>query len=892
MSEKRKLVLCPFCGHAQRKQGPCEQCGGHFDAHSRQVIQTKMGPWFLRDEQLKFIPGVSYATLRDLVRAKQMTPATILRGPATHQFWCAAKNAPGLAHLVGYCHSCHAEIGDSETRCPECAVEFKSPKEFDEVGLIYKSPEQVKKAQEKLERDIEAAGDTPPPYEPDRNADGKVLCPYCGHCQDDTEKCGSCGGLFEPLSRRATQIAMGPWFIRDKKNPFKPGCSYDVMVDLARKGRIKPNTVMRGPSTKQFWSVARNVQGISHLLGYCHSCGEHVKPFDAACNTCGAAFDLKWDRNRFGLPFATASAAADARRELEQQVAAAEHQQAQQEEAYEEYEEAIAVDDVENYDSEHQWEDMAEAVVDEDHSLAAIAAHTHEPAHAFAHDQVEDHAPAPELPIVADDGSGENRALNRRVARLQRQNQAAIKTLIAVGIITPIVFVAGFILLSGDNDNPATKDGVTTTDSAPKDGQPKDNGKSKKEFFNDDQLAKKTALEKVWTRVKTIRPTGGVKPVYEHATAMMKQSDQLWSAHQFTEWEQKLPEFEKAVNALEAWLLDRDEALRAKEAAAIAMRRAKDGEADVKMKHHWDAAKALVSEAVGLLDSQTYEASADKYWAAQKKYFEALDKTKKSDFALTQKERYVKRLTENFEQAQIDNVGGDPWKRVAAHYDNAEKAFASESFDVAIAEYQDAYSAIPPMEKFMRRIIGVHHFAFVLGHYSADVWLRQAAGKELNEEKLTNLRNRFEDVLMPQLEKLLPSNPKAPAAELGAIVMEKIPLAIEAQRTEPVAISYLMGVRARVIERLLQVDREVMPKDERDALNQSVDIMRQYAQLASYHEPFFKELDAFVAESKIVPEFEAIQAGRLKWAGIIRAMNDHDSAMEWVPAGTLQTAQR
>src|SRR5690348_425633 len=99
-----------------------------------------------------------------------------------------------------------------------------------------------------------------------------VLCPYCGHAQPAADRCEECRGLFEPLSRRATQISMGPWFIRDKANPFRPGCSYEVLRKQIAAGKIKPTTVLRGPTTRQFWSVARNVPGVAHLLGYCHRC--------------------------------------------------------------------------------------------------------------------------------------------------------------------------------------------------------------------------------------------------------------------------------------------------------------------------------------------------------------------------------------------------------------------------------------------------------------------------------------------------------------------------------------------------------------------------------------------------------------------------------------------
>lgn len=132
-----------------------------------------------------------------------------------------------------------------------------------------------------------------------------VLCPYCGHAQYGGDRCQDCNGLFEPLSRRATQLAMGPWQIRDKNNPFRPGCCFDVVKKMAASGKIKAHTVMRGPTTRQFWSVARNVPGVAHLIGYCHACGHHVSPTDAKCGDCNTAFVEPRDRNAMGLTFKT-----------------------------------------------------------------------------------------------------------------------------------------------------------------------------------------------------------------------------------------------------------------------------------------------------------------------------------------------------------------------------------------------------------------------------------------------------------------------------------------------------------------------------------------------------------------------------------------------------------
>lgn len=146
-----------------------------------------------------------------------------------------------------------------------------------------------------------------------------VLCPYCGNAQTAQDRCDSCGGLFEPMSRMATQIAMGSWFIRDKTNPFRPGCSYETLQRLIKSGKVTPTTVIRGPSTFQFWSVARNIPGVAHLVGYCHQCGAHVEANATACGSCQTRFDLKFKRDVLGLQYpntATVEAAKKRMREI------------------------------------------------------------------------------------------------------------------------------------------------------------------------------------------------------------------------------------------------------------------------------------------------------------------------------------------------------------------------------------------------------------------------------------------------------------------------------------------------------------------------------------------------------------------------------------------------
>ncbi len=129
-----------------------------------------------------------------------------------------------------------------------------------------------------------------------------LICPYCGATQPASDRCGSCGGLFEPLSRQATHNAMGPWFVRDLGRPFRPGCSYETLIKMIDRGQVTKLSIIRGPTNGQLWAPAKHIRGVAHLLGYCHNCDASVDPDDHRCDACGVPFGAFLDRNFLGLP--------------------------------------------------------------------------------------------------------------------------------------------------------------------------------------------------------------------------------------------------------------------------------------------------------------------------------------------------------------------------------------------------------------------------------------------------------------------------------------------------------------------------------------------------------------------------------------------------------------
>jgi len=128
-----------------------------------------------------------------------------------------------------------------------------------------------------------------------------VVCPYCGQITGAATRCERCGGRFDPLSRQATQNAMGPWSFLDPSVPTRPGCSYETLRTLVERGTVRRDSVIRGPSTRQFWMLATRVPGVAHWFGVCHNCQRAVGADDYACRACGAVFEVERDRQHLGV---------------------------------------------------------------------------------------------------------------------------------------------------------------------------------------------------------------------------------------------------------------------------------------------------------------------------------------------------------------------------------------------------------------------------------------------------------------------------------------------------------------------------------------------------------------------------------------------------------------
>lgn len=102
-----------------------------------------------------------------------------------------------------------------------------------------------------------------------------------------------------PSTRRSTGERIGPWFVLQRKNPTAPGLRLSVLLTLARRGHVTPKSIVRGPTTGQFWRYAAQVKGLSRVFGLCWHCGASVSPDATTCPKCRSAQEIPDDPDQF-----------------------------------------------------------------------------------------------------------------------------------------------------------------------------------------------------------------------------------------------------------------------------------------------------------------------------------------------------------------------------------------------------------------------------------------------------------------------------------------------------------------------------------------------------------------------------------------------------------------
>jgi hypothetical protein len=131
----------------------------------------------------------------------------------------------------------------------------------------------------------------------------KTPCVYCGQVIGRTdERCPHCKTSFSPAVRRASREVMGDWSYLDSRNPSGRGITFETLIKMIEKGRIRADSIVRGPTTHQDWLYAAEAPRLAKYLGMCPHCFAEAKPEDTYCTRCQLNMNTRAGEPRPGVP--------------------------------------------------------------------------------------------------------------------------------------------------------------------------------------------------------------------------------------------------------------------------------------------------------------------------------------------------------------------------------------------------------------------------------------------------------------------------------------------------------------------------------------------------------------------------------------------------------------
>ena len=128
----------------------------------------------------------------------------------------------------------------------------------------------------------DAAPNDLPPYK-----GPQAPCVYCGRIiERGVDRCPHCRTSYSFAVRKASREVVGDWFYLDPRNPSGRGVTFETLVKMVEKGRIRPDSVVRGPTTHYDWMYAAETPRLAKYLGLCPHCFAPAKPEETYCSNC------------------------------------------------------------------------------------------------------------------------------------------------------------------------------------------------------------------------------------------------------------------------------------------------------------------------------------------------------------------------------------------------------------------------------------------------------------------------------------------------------------------------------------------------------------------------------------------------------------------------------
>ncbi|MFI4859261.1 MAG: zinc ribbon domain-containing protein [Phycisphaerales bacterium JB063] len=725
-----------------------------------------------------------------------------------------------------------------------------------------------------------------------------VCCPYCGNTQSDPARCEACGGLFEPLSRQATQLAMGPWFVRDEAKPFMPGFSAEVLKHQVMAGRIKPQTPVRGPTTHQFWMPAIEVPGVSRLLGKCHACGAAVAPHAKQCPKCEAGLMLPEAVDRLGLAYTTEEERAVAEAAIAQGrgaspppprvraasptpatparptgPGAAPHTNANAG--------AAALRPIpDGLTSEH---DPTETLGPAPHHATSSSQAMHDDSQT---DETGEHDPHDIEAIWSDTPT----------RRRRKKRGGPDPMIIGVGVVLLVgLFVAGFFAMQAASNQHEEKlaeltpgggvdGGASGTAAAQQpDPQPQSPQRTEDAVIS----VRDQAMPRVDQLKHTTIPDALAEP-YAALLGLVAEAEAAYEAGEFDQAFRAYREIGQTAGALDSAVYEHMEQLDARGQAEALRTEAENArqEAMADDAMRWAPPDwALAEEAFAAGEAALAGEEIEQLIEAQREFRRAVSdyqfarsQASRGFLAVQAGDKLERAMTRTFSMQELQTFGGEAYtdmldlQRRGHEYLEAFSYYdAQDAFEIAMRRLEQA-------ENGVKRAHGVKFYAFAAGYSATDALISVAAGDGLSEEKREILRETFADLtLNADLISALPEGGMPDYRACAEVLVTQAREAITRELGVEAQLSFHIGFQFRIVQQTL--DNPRLSSQQSRRISQSLSQIVELAGQAGYSRELAGQIDTFKATLRGSEDGAGLENARTAWRDLIVTLRTYDSAM-------------
>lgn len=128
-------------------------------------------------------------------------------------------------------------------------------------------------------------------------------CVYCGQViERSSGRCPHCRTSFSLAVRQASRETVGDWYYLDPRNPSGRGVMFETLIKMIEKGRLKADSIVRGPTTHHDWTYAAETPRLAKYLDMCPHCFAEAKPEETFCTSCQLNMNTRPADPRPGIP--------------------------------------------------------------------------------------------------------------------------------------------------------------------------------------------------------------------------------------------------------------------------------------------------------------------------------------------------------------------------------------------------------------------------------------------------------------------------------------------------------------------------------------------------------------------------------------------------------------